>query len=110
MLKLILVLNVATLVFSAAIDPSFKVACRDEFGNPVDWYTLYKLPRQADNTVNQFAKEGSAYTYITDSKQYWSLSNTAINRTQSFPAKTLEMLYNSKMSNTTKLGYIMYND
>ena len=37
------------LVWLAA--PGLAMSCRDEDGNPVDWWIMYKLPKQVGGTV-----------------------------------------------------------
>lgn len=101
--------------------------CRDETtGQPLDWFTLYKLPKrtqilESSRVNNPFIYEGTAYTYMTNLAQSeWSLSSLSMNDTSSFAGKTLDILYKSgfgslnpnQTSKTTssKLGYILYND
>ncbi|CAF0754494.1 unnamed protein product [Brachionus calyciflorus] len=90
------------------------IVCRDEItGEPIDWFTLYKLPKKAQKILNthkklhnEFISQGTAYTYMTNQHQEWRLSNLNINDTFSLPGRTLQQIY----SNDSSIGYIFYND
>lgn len=87
-----------------------KIVCRNEItGQELDWYTLYKLPKLHSHSID-LVNNGTAYVFMTNEKQNWFLSTLSINSTQSFPAKTLEPLYNDKINNNTDIGYILYSD
>ena len=104
-----LLATLVSFVYSAAVSP--KISCRDEAGNPVDWFTMYKLPILSDNTKSAWIPDGSAYTFMTDKSQTaWTLSSKSIANATSMPAQTLNMLYKSTFNQNTKLGYILYND
>jgi deoxyribonuclease-2 len=95
--------------------------CRDETtGEPLDWFTLYKLPKstqilETSRVSNPFIYDGTAYTYMTNLAQSeWSMSSLSMNDTNSFAGKTLDILYNTSFNTNqtgdNKLGYILYND
>ena len=68
--------------------------CLDECGAPVDWYTLYKLPREVHSTSNPLVNEGVAYAYMTSrSEQRWKLSERSIEDPESMAGRTLAPLY-----------------
>ena len=55
--------------------------CLDESGTPVDWFTIYKLPREKHklHSSNPLVNEGVAYAYMTSSsEQRWKLSEKSI--------------------------------
>ena len=87
-----------------------KLTCRDEQGLPVDWFTLYKFPKQANSLTSKWIQDGSGYAFMTDKNQNWTLSTQSINSSNSLPGKTLDRFYTSTFNNDTKLGYILYND
>ena len=100
---------VLTVAYSATVSP--KISCRDESGNPVDWFTLYKLPILSGNKKSAWIPVGSAYAYMTNKSQTaWTLSGKSIVNATSIPAQTLSLLYKSTFNQNTKLGYILYND
>ena len=106
-----------------------RLTCRDELtGEPLDWFTLYKLPKEHETLRNNFFEflfgirlddyaaksravpfgdSGTAYTYITNKKQDWTLSGLSINDTSSMPGMTLSQLYGG---NASDIGYVLYND
>ncbi|PNF33238.1 Deoxyribonuclease-2-alpha [Cryptotermes secundus] len=86
--------------------------CRDEDNNPVDWYVLYKLPRNKESS-STLIQNGVAYAYITSDSvsRGWILSNSSINDTKSMPGNTLELLYNSSdVFKANSLLWALYND
>ena len=97
-------------VLTVTIPTTYKLTCRDEKGSAVDWFTIYKLPKQADNTVSPWIQDGSGYAYMTEKNQTWSLSTQSITNSTSMPGMTLDSFYKATFTNTTKLGYILYND
>ena len=105
-----LLVTLVSLVYTAALSP--KLTCRDEAGNPVDWFTMYKLPILSDNKKSVWIPDGSAYAFMTDKSQStgWTLSAKSIVNATSLPGQTLDLLYKSTFNQNTKLGYILYND
>ncbi|XP_037808431.1 plancitoxin-1 [Lucilia sericata] len=89
-LVIILFCNFLTLNASDEI----KVSCKNEEGENVDWFYLYKLPAHysTDKTVD-YDKTGLRYMYLTNaSYEQWNLSSNRINETSSMVALTLEPL------------------
>jgi len=97
-------------VLTVTIPSTYKLTCRDEKGSAVDWFTVYKLPRLSDNTVSPWIQDGSGYAYMTEKNQTWSLSKMSITNSTSMPGITLDSFYKATFNNSTKLGYILYND
>lgn len=104
---------------------SKDIVCRDEItGEPIDWVTLYKLPRNSkieeySPVTNPFVYEGTAYTYMTNVKQdKWHMSELSMNDTKSFAGRTLDVLFetfdkrefNLTAAEEAGIGYILYND
>lgn len=72
---------------------------------------MYKLPRkttieETSSVENPFIEQGTAYTFMTNSNKQWQLSSLSFNDTDSFPAKTIQPLYEKNKN----IGYILYND
>lgn len=86
---------------------STKIACQDENGQKVDWFSVYKLPRYVSNS-NQFIQNGTAYTHLSELSQKWSLGLKSMNDSQSNAGRTLNILYNNETN--SEIGYMMYND
>lgn len=109
-------------------DTSNWYGCRDQKGDPVDLFVVYKLPHTKHADFGPL-KNGTAYMYLTietatrlqsggvssvfseyhDSATVWVLSNVSIGSEFSMPAQTLRRLYTDQqlMKNA---AYIMYND
>ena len=70
---------------------AMALTCRDEAGHPVDWWILYKLPRQGTyrKPVPGPLGEGIAYAYLTSDlpDTQWTLSSLTIEDPESMPAK-----------------------
>ncbi|KPI92546.1 Deoxyribonuclease-2-alpha [Papilio xuthus] len=73
---------------------SLTPQCRNERGEPVDWFYVYKLPREK-NHLNPLVRRGVAYMYLTPSKLRggWIMSDLAISDSRSMVGKTLMPLY-----------------
>ncbi|EFX90243.1 hypothetical protein DAPPUDRAFT_39768 [Daphnia pulex] len=103
-LMVVVLLLVATQPATAS-----SLSCRNEDGQPVDWFVLYKLP----SSNSGGAKDGRAYVYRTSSSSTqagstWISSGQAIDSPSSLPGQTLEPIYNSPVNNKRLL--LMYND
>ncbi|XP_034664677.1 plancitoxin-1 [Drosophila subobscura] len=70
-----------------------KVSCKDEQGNDVDWWHLYKLPKHYQQ--NDLGKDvsGLRYLYVTsNSYDSWQLSGKRVSDADSLPAQTINAL------------------
>lgn len=105
MIVLLLVLGVAALGLVDSSTRTTPLSCRDENGQPVDWFVVYKLP-------------GRSYVYQSSESQQdaainnsWIESSRSIDSPDSIVALTLQPLY--QFSNTTTEMdrlVLMYND
>ncbi|XP_059481798.1 deoxyribonuclease-2-alpha [Neocloeon triangulifer] len=100
------VLLVALLVSISAEQQ--EITCRDEQGNPVDWFVLYKLPRLHQSPLAE-VKLGLAYVFFTSSspRTGWTLGSFTVNDTRSPPGQTLRPLY---APGNADLLSVLYND
>ncbi|XP_030763559.1 plancitoxin-1 [Sitophilus oryzae] len=81
--------------------------CRDQENNDVDWFVVYKLPKQSAHS-NSLVRAGVAYTYITSNNaEKWILSDVGIDQVNSIIANTLSPF---SSSNSKDYLYILYND
>lgn len=78
------------------------VKCRDDNGDEVDWYILYKLPHAK--------KDRLSYLYMDESTDGWKLSKEAINSKSGSLANTLKPLLDFDDRKTEGFGYMLYND
>ncbi|XP_050079214.1 deoxyribonuclease-2-alpha [Anopheles maculipalpis] len=88
------------------------VGCRLESGELVDWYYLYKLPKESSE--NDSPTNGLRYTYISskdtsdrDTPLQWHTARYTMNESASASARTI--IPATRESPSTKLT-IMYND
>ncbi|XP_075689038.1 deoxyribonuclease-2-beta isoform X1 [Rhinoderma darwinii] len=82
-----------------------EIACRNEDGDPVDWFAVYKLP---ERRINGTYGPGLDYLYLDSKSQGWQVSKFLINMTQGAMAHVLQQLYQSYKRNDT--AYMLYND
>ena len=97
---------IALLSLAAALAMS-DPQCLDESGTPVDWYTVYKLPREQHklHSNNPLVNEGVAYAYMTSSsEQRWKLSERSIEDPESMAGRTLAPLYRDGQKGGTKVA------
>ncbi|XP_033477918.2 deoxyribonuclease-2-alpha-like [Epinephelus lanceolatus] len=78
------------------------VKCRDDKGNEVDWYILYKFPN-----VNG---GGLSYLYMDESTDGWKVSKEEINSKSGTLANTLKPLLDFYDTKTEGFGYMLYSD
>ncbi|XP_026482436.1 LOW QUALITY PROTEIN: deoxyribonuclease-2-alpha [Ctenocephalides felis] len=83
-----------------------NIQCKDENNQNVDWFIMYKLPKQTQHE-NELIKVGLAYAFITPQNigNGWTTSAVSINSSQSMLGYTLKPLY----ENDINLEFI-YND
>lgn len=82
-----------------------EIACRNEDGDPVDWFVIYKLP---ERLINETYGPGLDYLYLDSKSPGWQVSKFLINMTQGAMAHVLQQLYRSYNRNDT--AYMLYND
>ncbi|KNC34101.1 hypothetical protein FF38_06465 [Lucilia cuprina] len=92
--KFLVIIIFSTIFLTLITSNEIKVSCKNEKGENVDWFYLYKLPAHysTDKTVD-YDKTGLRYMFITNaSYEQWTLSSNRINETSSITALTLEPL------------------
>ncbi len=68
----------ASAVFAAS---DANPGCVDENGDAVDWYVIYKLPREGgrhERTDNDLINDGTAFAFFTAKDKRWRLSKLSI--------------------------------
>ena len=85
-----------------------QLGCRDEKGQLVDWYVLYKLPQLG--TGASLVSQGLGYLYFSSATigKEWIFSRKGINEPSSFPGQTLKHIYDSQTDYS--ISYAFYND
>ncbi|KAL1427237.1 hypothetical protein MTO96_017531 [Rhipicephalus appendiculatus] len=99
----------AIVSFSCATVQS-SPSCKDENGNDVDWFIIYKLPY---NKLKSFNPTGGKFAYIDSENsknglQYWPISKQDLFKNKNPVAYTLEPLY--KKTTRKDILYFVYND
>uniref|UniRef100_A0A8C3E0L5 deoxyribonuclease II n=1 Tax=Corvus moneduloides TaxID=1196302 RepID=A0A8C3E0L5_CORMO len=84
-----------------------EISCRNEDGETVDWFALYKLPK---HTKGQIPMLGLEYLYMGALAPQWQLGKYLINMTQSALGQTLQQLYETYESKRNTTAYAIYND
>lgn len=104
-----LLLILFALIFKAAAIAD-RIGCRDESGNLVDWYYLYKLPNSfLRNSGLEEKNDGLNYVFLTPSSMdQWSFSKHLMNDSSSMAAQTLSIAYNKSLGDQNLV--MMYND
>ncbi|KAJ1371156.1 hypothetical protein KIN20_033044 [Parelaphostrongylus tenuis] len=90
------------------ITGAFLLSCKDQNNRNVDWFIVYKMPMEEDNSVPGIRK-GVGWYYL-DANHNGSLnasSHTLDDENQAV-AYTLKQLYNQKKDSRT--FHVMYND
>ncbi|XP_032048342.1 deoxyribonuclease-2-beta [Aythya fuligula] len=84
-----------------------QISCRNEDGEAVDWFALYKLPKY---TRGEDAGLGLQYLYMDALMQDWQLGKYLVNMTQGALGQTLGQLYEAYESKSNNTAYAIYND
>ena len=90
----LLLLQALSLLISP--DQVAALSCLDEQGRAVDWWILYKLPKQSTSKhpVGGPLGEGRAYAFLTSDlpNQQWTLSSLPIDDPQSMPGQVKSLI------------------
>ncbi|XP_038649591.1 deoxyribonuclease-2-beta [Scyliorhinus canicula] len=84
-----------------------EISCRDEAGQAVDWFVIYKLPK---HKVHQSIGMGLKYFYLDPSTVTWQQSKHRVNMTESALGRTLQQLYSTYQLKVDDRAYFIYND
>lgn len=98
--QIIIVLSWCTVVYSA------DISCKNEAGEPVDWFVIYKLPRNKIGEVGT----GVDYMYLDPKIGSWQMSKFMVNTTQGAMGRTLSQLYTGQAYRSNSSVYAIYND
>ncbi|XP_072847659.2 deoxyribonuclease-2-alpha [Pogona vitticeps] len=82
------------------------ISCYDDFGQPVDWFILYKLPRHHHSTP----AEGMKYMYQDGHTKGWVPGRSLMNSTEGAVGRTLQQLYSEATRRQEDTAYVLYND
>eukprot|EP00742_Colponemidia_sp_Colp-10_P001408 GILJ01001516.1.p1 GENE.GILJ01001516.1~~GILJ01001516.1.p1 ORF type:complete len:379 (+),score=48.96 GILJ01001516.1:49-1185(+) len=79
------------------------LGCLDASGKPVDWWFLYKLPRDSGSKSTYPVASGVAFAYFYESSSALSYSKVGLDDASSPLTKTMKQL-------NTKNAWLFYND
>ncbi|XP_043934968.1 deoxyribonuclease-2-alpha-like [Protopterus annectens] len=96
---------VTFLILSWSTKGHADIACRNDDGQPVDWFIAYKLPGRAKGNL-----KGLQYLYMDPSTNGWTTGKYLINDTRNAVAQTLLPLYKNPTYENEDFGYLVYND
>ncbi|XP_014862787.1 PREDICTED: deoxyribonuclease-2-beta-like [Poecilia mexicana] len=82
------------------------ISCRNEAGEAVDWFIIYKLPKFRIGEVGS----GVEYMYLDSAAGSWRRSKFMVNTTEGAMANTLNQLYKGKVYMSNSSVYALYND
>ncbi|KAG8441405.1 hypothetical protein GDO86_006953 [Hymenochirus boettgeri] len=87
------------------LSSSAVISCYGDSGQEVDWFIVYKLPRQKHSKLGG----GLEYMYQDGSSNGWVIGKSLMNSTDSAVGRTVSQLYKA---NGAKGGvaYVLYND
>jgi deoxyribonuclease-2 len=84
------------------------IGCRNQAGQPVDWFILYKLPRDSSSS-DAATQQGFGLLYMDGSTNgQWQQSNVGIDNDQQSAGFTLSQLYSAKTN--PNAFHVLYND
>ncbi|MFT7808903.1 deoxyribonuclease-2-beta [Arapaima gigas] len=82
------------------------ISCKNDAGNPVDWFVIYKLPQLKTESVGS----GLDYMYLDSSVKTWQMSGFLVNNSNGALGSTLKHLYEGEGYKSNRSAYILYND
>ena len=101
--------SVLFLLLAIAVVPFVNgdLTCRDENGDPVDWFIMYKLPRLRKHP-EALVREGIGYFYMDANQPEFTLSKNNLTHKDHALFHTLAPVYESDPD--SDIGYVFYND
>lgn len=100
-------------VVGASQQKTSTTSCKDEQGNDVDWFFIYKIPEteKGDSASGKEGTSGTEFVYL-DSRsppsKHWKLSSQSISDPDNPVAYSIAPLY--ALQKPDKFGYALYND
>ncbi|KAG7475661.1 deoxyribonuclease-2-alpha [Solea senegalensis] len=93
------------IVFVPLEGGSTPISCYNDKGDAVDWFYLYKLPKQHGRKARS---EGEMYLLMDKGSEGWTEGKVTVNDTSGALGRTVGQLYSQ--GKNTELAYILYND
>ncbi|XP_048777855.1 deoxyribonuclease-2-alpha-like isoform X2 [Ostrea edulis] len=89
------------------VNVCWGLKCKSHTKEPVDWFTVYKLPLIHDIGVDRLTYNGIGFYYMDSQNPSWKLSQVGFNDTGHAVEYTLRQIYKNT---TSEYMYSMYND
>ncbi|XP_014829840.1 PREDICTED: deoxyribonuclease-2-alpha-like isoform X1 [Poecilia mexicana] len=81
------------------------ISCYNDQGDAVDWFYLYKLPKEGGRT-HEF--QGETYLLLDKGSEGWTEGKVTVNDTNGALGQTVGQLYSQEKN--SEVAYILYND
>ncbi|AWP15634.1 putative deoxyribonuclease-2-alpha [Scophthalmus maximus] len=102
----IMILLLSLLIFFVPLEGgSSSISCYNDQGDAVDWFYLYKLPKQ-DGTKSP--EKGEMYLLLDKGSEGWTDGKVTVNDTTGALGRTVGQLYSQ--GKNSEVAYILYND
>ncbi|XP_062586026.1 uncharacterized protein LOC134247711 [Saccostrea cucullata] len=102
-----MVRDVIVCVLVVFVNVCGSLKCKSHTGQPVDWFTVYKLPEIHDVGIDKWSYDGVGFYYMDSNSPSWKLSSIPFNATGHSVEYTLRQIYKNT---TNEYMYAMYND
>ncbi|KAF3839565.1 hypothetical protein F7725_018282, partial [Dissostichus mawsoni] len=103
-LKMLLFLSLLIFCVPSGGDTS-PITCYNDKGDAVDWFYLYKLPKEHDK---KSPHKGEMYLLLDKGSEGWTNGKGTVNDTTGALGRTVGQLYSQ--GENTEVAYILYND
>ncbi|XP_062255377.1 deoxyribonuclease-2-alpha [Platichthys flesus] len=99
-------LFLSVLIFFGPVEGgSSPISCYNDNGEAVDWFYLYKLPKQHRE---KSPTRGELYLLLDKGSEGWTDGKVTVNDTTGALGRTVGQLYSQGKS--TEVAYVLYND
>ncbi|XP_061184095.1 deoxyribonuclease-2-alpha-like isoform X2 [Saccostrea echinata] len=102
-----MVRDVIVCVLIVFVNVCGSLKCKSHTGEPVDWFTVYKLPEIHEVGIDKWSYYGVGFYYMDSNSPSWKLSSVPFNQTGHSVEYTLRQIYKNT---TSEYMYSMYND
>ncbi|XP_008322411.1 deoxyribonuclease-2-alpha [Cynoglossus semilaevis] len=98
-------LHLSLLIFFVPLEgDSSPISCYNDQGEAVDWFYLYKLPKQHGSS----SQNGEKYLLMDNGSEGWTEGKVIVNDTTGALGRTLGPLYSQ--GKNPEMAYVLYND
>ncbi|XP_061574532.1 deoxyribonuclease-2-alpha [Cololabis saira] len=98
-------LFLSLLIFLPLRGKTSPISCYNEKGDAVDWFYLYKLPKEHHSTS---PTRGEQYLLLDKGSAGWTEGKETVNSTVGALGRTVGQLYSQRKG--SEVAYVLYND